>query len=327
MNFPTVRPRRLRRNQVIRDMVAETTLSIDDFVYPIFVIEGENVRNPIKSMPGIYQLSLEHAIQEAKEAFDLGIKSIILFGIPEKKDEMGSEAYSEDSIITRAIHEIKSKLPDLIVIADACLCEYTSHGHCGVLNKNGNVLNDKTLELLKKEAYVYAKMGADIIAPSGMMDGMVKAIRESLDDNGFENVAIMSYSAKYSSNFYGPFRDAAESAPAFGDRKSYQMDFRNSNEAIKEMMLDIEEGADFLMVKPALAYLDVIRMAKDRFPYIPLAAYNVSGEYSMVKSAGQMGWIDEKAIMFEILTAIKRAGADIIITYFAKDITKIIVGG
>ncbi len=327
MNFPTVRPRRLRRNQVIRDMVAETTLSIDDFVYPIFVIEGENVRNPIKSMPGIYQLSLEHAIQEAKEAFDLGIKSIILFGIPEKKDEMGSEAYSEDSIITRAIHEIKSKLPDLIVIADACLCEYTSHGHCGVLNKNGNVLNDKTLELLKKEAYVYAKMGADIIAPSGMMDGMVKAIRESLDDNGFENVAIMSYSAKYSSNFYGPFRDAAESAPAFGDRKSYQMDFRNSNEAIKEMMLDIEEGADFLMVKPALAYLDVIRMAKDRFPYIPLAAYNVSGEYSIVKAAGQMGWIDEKAIMFEILTAIKRAGADIIITYFAKDITKIIVGG
>lgn len=327
MNFPTVRPRRLRRNQAIRDMVAETTLSIDDFVYPIFVIEGENVRNPIKSMPGIYQLSLEHAIQEAKEAFDLGIKSIILFGIPEKKDEMGSEAYSEDSIITRAIHEIKSKLPDLIVIADACLCEYTSHGHCGVLNKNGNVLNDKTLELLKKEAYVYAKMGADIIAPSGMMDGMVKAIRESLDDNGFENVAIMSYSAKYSSNFYGPFRDAAESAPAFGDRKSYQMDFRNSNEAIKEMMLDIEEGADFLMVKPALAYLDVIRMAKDRFPYIPLAAYNVSGEYSIVKAAGQMGWIDEKAIMFEILTAIKRAGADIIITYFAKDITKIIVGG
>ena len=326
MNFPTVRPRRLRRNQVIRDMVAETTLSIDDFVYPIFVIEGENVRNPIKSMPGIYQLSLEHAIQEAKEAFDLGIKSIILFGIPEKKDEMGSEAYSEDSIITRAIHEIKSKLPDLIVIADACLCEYTSHGHCGVLNKNGNVLNDKTLELLKKEAYVYAKMGADIIAPSGMMDGMVKAIRESLDDNGFENVAIMSYSAKYSSNFYGPFRDAAESAPAFGDRKSYQMDFRNSNEAIKEMMLDIEEGADFLMVKPALAYLDVIRMAKDRFPYIPLAAYNVSGEYSMVKAASQMEWIDEKAIMVEILTAIKRAGADIIITYFAKDIAKILGG-
>ncbi len=326
MNFPTVRPRRLRRNQTIRDMVAETTLTINDFVYPIFVIEGKDIKNPVKSMPGIYQLSLEYAIEEAKEAFDSGIRSVILFGIPEKKDEMGSEAYAEDGIIARAIHEIKSKLPDLIFIADACLCEYTSHGHCGVLDKNGNVLNDKTLELLKKEAYVYAKMGADIIAPSGMMDGMVKAIRESLDENGFENVAIMSYSAKYSSNFYGPFRDAAESAPAFGDRKSYQMDFRNANEAIKEMMLDIEEGADFLMVKPALAYLDVIRMAKERFPYIPLAAYNVSGEYSMVKAAGQMGWIDEKAIMVEILTAIKRAGADIIITYFAKDIAKILGG-
>lgn len=324
MGFPTIRPRRLRRNKTIRDMVAETTLSIDDFVHPIFVIEGKDIKNPIKSMPGIYQLSLEHAFNEAKEAFDLGIKSIILFGIPEKKDEMGSQAYAEGGIIARAIHEIKSNLPDLIVIADACLCEYTSHGHCGVLDKNGNVLNDPTLELLKKEAYVYAKMGADIIAPSGMMDGMVKAIRESLDENGFEDVAIMSYSAKYSSNFYGPFRDAAESAPAFGDRKSYQMDFRNANEAIKEMMLDIDEGADFIMVKPALAYLDVIRLAKEQFPYIPLAAYNVSGEYSMVKVAGQMGWIDEKAVMIEILTAIKRAGADIIITYFAKDIAKIL---
>ncbi len=326
MNFPIARPRRLRKNQAIRDIVAETTLSIDDFVYPIFVIEGKDIKNPIKSMPGIYQLSLEYAIEEAKEAFNMGIRSIILFGIPEKKDEMGSEAYAEDGIIARAIHETKSNLPDLIVIADACLCEYTSHGHCGMLDKKGNVLNDATLELLKKEAYVYAKMGADIIAPSGMMDGMVKAIRESLDDNGFEDIAIMSYSAKYSSNFYGPFRDAAESAPAFGDRKSYQMDFRNANEAIKEMMLDIEEGADFLMVKPALAYLDVIRIAKDQFPYIPLAAYNVSGEYSMVKAAGQMGWIDEKTIMIEILTAIKRAGADIIITYFAKDIAKILGG-
>jgi len=326
MNFPITRPRRLRRNQAIRDMVAETTLSIDDFVYPIFVIEGTDIKNPVKSMPGIYQLSLEHAIEEAKEAYNLGIKSIILFGIPEKKDETGSEAYAENGIIARAIHEIKSKLPNLIVIADACLCEYTSHGHCGVLDKNGNVLNDPTLELLKKEAYVYAKMGADIIAPSGMMDGMVKAIRESLDENGFEDVAIMSYSAKYSSNFYGPFRDAAESAPAFGDRKSYQMDFRNVNEAIKEMMLDIEEGADFLMVKPALAYLDVIKTAKEQFPYIPLAAYNVSGEYSMIKAAGKMGWIDEKATMVEILTAIKRAGADIIITYFAKDIATILGG-
>ncbi|AEA33311.1 porphobilinogen synthase [Hippea maritima] len=326
MKFPITRPRRLRKNQIIRDMVAETTLSIDDFVYPIFVIEGKDIKNPVKSMPGIYQLSLEHAVEEAKEAYDLGIKSIILFGIPEKKDEVGSQAYAEDGIIAKAINKIKSKLPDLIVIADACLCEYTSHGHCGILDKDGNVLNDPTLELLKKEAYVYAKMGADIIAPSGMMDGMVKAIRESLDENGFEDVAIMSYSAKYSSSFYGPFRDAAESAPAFGDRKSYQMDFRNANEAIKEIMLDIEEGADFVMVKPALAYLDVIRIAKEQFPYMPIAAYNVSGEYSMVKAAGKMGWVDENSITIEILTAIKRAGADLIITYFAKDMAKLIRG-
>ncbi len=324
MRFPTTRARRLRKTTQLRDMVAQTKLDLDDFVYPIFVREGENIKSPVESMPGIYQLSIDNAIKEAKEAFDLGIKSVILFGIPDKKDEFGSEAYAEDGIIAKAINSIKSAIPELVVIADACLCEYTSHGHCGVLDKNGNVLNDETLKLLKKEAYVYAKMGADIIAPSGMMDGMVKAIRESLDENGFYDVSIMSYAVKYSSAFYGPFRDAAESAPAFGDRKSYQMDFRNADEAIKECMLDIEEGADFLMVKPALAYLDVIRLVKEKFPYMPLAAYNVSGEYSMIKAAALKGWVDEKAIMIETLTAIKRAGADIIITYFAKDIAEIL---
>ena len=326
MNFPTIRPRRLRSSKAIRDMVAETNLTISDLVYPIFVKEGISDRVPVESMPGIFQLSLEDAKSEAREAYELGIKAVILFGIPESKDELGSEAYSEEGIIARAIYEIKSAVPELVVIADACLCEYTSHGHCGILDKNGNVLNDPTLELLKKEAYVYAKMGADIIAPSGMMDGMVKAIRSALDESGFYNTAIMSYSVKYSSSFYGPFRDAAESAPAFGDRKSYQMDFRNANEAIKEAQLDIEEGADYLMVKPALAYLDVINLIKREFPYMPLAAYNVSGEYSMVKAAAQNGWIDERAIVFEILTAIKRAGADIIITYFAKNIAKILGG-
>ena len=326
MNFPTIRPRRLRSSKAIRDMVAETNLTISDLVYPIFVKEGISDRVPVESMPGIFQLSLEDAKSEAREAYELGIKAVILFGIPESKDELGSEAYSEEGIIARAIYEIKSAVPELVVIADACLCEYTSHGHCGILDKNGNVLNDPTLELLKKEAYVYAKMGADIIAPSGMMDGMVKAIRSALDESGFYNTAIMSYSVKYSSSFYGPFRDAAESAPAFGDRKSYQMDFRNANEAIKEAQLDIEEGADYLMVKPALAYLDVINLIKREFPYMPLAAYNVSGEYSMVKAAAQNGWIDERAIVFEILTAIKRAGADIIITYFAKNIAEILGG-
>ncbi len=324
MHFPNIRPRRLRNSKNIRDMIAETSLSISDFIYPIFIKEGIEKKIEVASMPNIYQFPIEEAKNEAKEAFDLGIKSFILFGVPEKKDEMGSQAYDENGIIAQAIYEIKSYLPDAVIIADACLCEYTSHGHCGILDKNGKLLNDPTLELLKKEAFVYAKMGADIIAPSGMMDGMVKAIRESLDENGFYDVAIMSYAVKYSSAFYGPFRDAAESAPAFGDRKSYQMDFRNSKEAIKECMLDIEEGADYLMVKPALSYLDVIKRVKDEFYYMPLAAYNVSGEYSMVKAAAKMGWIDETAMMIETLTSIKRAGADIIITYFAKDIAKIL---
>ena len=324
MKFPEMRARRLRRSKNIRDMVAQTMLRTDDFVYPIFVREGKNIKNPINSMPGIYQLSIDEAIKEAKDAYGLGVKSVILFGIPEHKDDKGSEAYSESGVIARAINEIKSSLPELVVIADACFCEYTSHGHCGILNKEGELLNDPTLEMLKEEAYVYAKMGADIIAPSGMIDGMVKAIRESLDENGFSDKAIMSYSVKYSSAYYGPFRDAAQSAPAFGDRKSYQMDYRNSDEAIKECMLDIEEGADYLMVKPALSYLDVIERVKNEFPYMPLAAYNVSGEYSMVKAAAKMGWIDEKPLMVEMLTSIKRAGADIILTYFAKDIARMI---
>lgn len=324
MKFPYTRPRRLRVNNAVRSMVQETRVDTDDFIYPIFVCSGNGVRNPIESMPGIFQLSIDEAKKEAKEAYDLGIKSVILFGIPQHKDEMGSEAYSENGIIAKAINEIKSYLPDLVVVADACLCEYTSHGHCGIVDKNGRLLNDPTLDLLKKEAYVYAKMGADIIAPSGMIDGMVGAIRESLDSNDFENVSVMSYSAKYSSAFYGPFRDAAESAPAFGDRKTYQMDYHNAQEAIKEVLLDIREGADYIMVKPALAYLDVIRIVKDKFPYMPLVSYNVSGEYSMVKAAAKMGWIDEKSMMMETLTAIKRAGADIIITYFAKDAAKIL---
>ncbi len=326
MKFPETRARRLRKTENIRDMVAQTHLNISDFVYPIFVREGKNVKNPIDSMPGIYQLSIDEAVKEVKEAYLLGIKSVILFGIPNVKDELGTQAYDENGIIAKAIYEVKSAVPELVVVADACFCEYTSHGHCGVLNKEGELLNDPTLDMLKKEAYVYAKMGADIIAPSGMMDGMVKVIRESLDENGFYNTAIMSYSVKYSSSFYGPFRDAAESAPAFGDRKSYQMDYRNADEAIKECMLDIEEGADYLMVKPALSYLDVIRNVKERFEYMPLAAYNVSGEYSMVKAAAKRGWVDEKQIMIEMLTSIKRAGADIIITYFAKDMAKILGG-
>ena len=324
MLYPFTRGRRLRVTRQIRDMVAETSLDINDFIYPIFVKEGIDSKQPVESMPGIYQFPLKEAVEEAKRAFSYGIGSVILFGIPQHKDEKGSEAYSEDGIIAKAIHEVKSALPEMTVIADACLCEYTSHGHCGLLDDKGRVMNDPTLELLKKEAYVYAKMGADIIAPSGMMDGMVKAIRESLDSNGFSDVSVMSYAVKYSSGFYGPFRDAAESAPAFGDRRSYQMDFRNAKEAIKECMLDIEEGADFLMVKPALSYLDVIRLVKEAFSFMPLVAYNVSGEYSMVKAAGKMGWIDEEAVMVEILTSIKRAGADAIITYFALDMAQML---
>jgi len=292
---------------------------VKDFVYPLFVKEGILTPVDIESMPGVQQLPLKDLVEKAKEAHNLGIPAVILFGIPSYKDELGTEAYNEKGMIVQAIKAVKDAVPELVVIADTCFCEYTSHGHCGVIDEEGRLLNEPTRELLRKEACVYAKAGADVIAPSGMIDGMVSAIRESLDKEGYEDVAIMSYSAKYISSFYGPFRDVAESSPQFGDRKAYQMDIANSREAIKEVMLDIEEGADIVMVKPALPYLDVIKEVSNKFPYIPLAAYNVSGEYAMVKAAGKLGYIDENAVMMEMLTSIRRAGADIIITYFALD--------
>jgi porphobilinogen synthase len=322
MFFPTYRPRRLRRNEVIREMVRETKLSVSDFVYPVFVLPGEKIKEEISSMPGMFRQSIDNVIDEIKEAKDLGIRAILLFGIPEKKDELGSEGYDENGIIQRALRRIKEKIEGVILITDVCMCEYTSHGHCGII-REGEVDNDKTLEYLARISVSHAKAGADIVAPSDMMDGRVGAIREALDKNGFENVAIMSYSAKYASAFYGPFREAAESAPQFGNRRGYQMDSPNVREALREIALDIEEGADIVMVKPALSYLDVIRAAREEFNY-PLAAYNVSGEYSMVKAAGRLGWIDETQIMMEILGSIKRAGADIIITYFAKEAAKVL---
>ncbi len=321
MGFPVHRPRRLRVNENIRRMVRETKLSVDDLVQPFFVIYGEKVRNPVESMPGVYQLSIDYLVEEVKKARDLGIPAVILFGIPEKKDPVASGAYDENGIIQRAVRAIKEKVDDIIVITDVCLCEYTSHGHCGLV-KGSEVLNDPTLELLAKTAVSHAKAGADIVAPSDMMDGRVAAIREALDGEGFYNVAIMSYSVKYASSYYGPFRDAADSAPKFGDRRSYQMDPPNAKEAIKEASLDIEEGADIIMVKPALPYLDVIRLVKDTFPEIPLAAYNVSGEYSMIKAAAKLGWIDYERVVMETLVGIKRAGADIILTYFAMEVAE-----
>jgi len=321
-SFPINRLRRLRQNSAIRDMFSETTLTKNDFIYPLFVVEGKGVKNAISSMPGIFQLSIDYIIKECKEVTKLGIPAVILFGIPDKKDELGSGAYDDKGIIQKAIRGIKKEVPELIVITDVCLCEYTSHGHCGII-KNGKVLNDPTLKLLAAEALSHAKAGADIVAPSDMMDGRVGAIRNILDDNNFENVPIMAYSAKYSSSFYGPFREAAESTPQFGDRKTYQMDFRNSDEALREIALDIDEGADIIMVKPALSYLDIIRRAKDNFN-IPIAAYNVSGEYSIIKAAGANGWIEEQKMMMEILFAIKRAGTDVIISYFAKEAVKLL---
>jgi porphobilinogen synthase len=320
--FPANRLRRLRRTAAFRDMFRETSLSAADFIYPLFIVEGENVKKEISSMPAQYQLSIDNALIECEEMINLGVSSTILFGIPNKKDEVGSGAYAEDGIIQKATRTIKDKFPDLIVITDVCLCEYTSHGHCGVI-EDGSVLNDKTLELLVKEAVSHARSGADMIAPSDMMDGRIGAIREALDADGFSDTPIMAYSAKYSSAFYGPFREAAESAPQFGDRKSYQMDFGNSDEALREIALDIQEGADIVMVKPALSYLDVIRRTKDNFN-VPVCAYNVSGEYSMVKAAAQNGWLDGEKVMMEILTSIKRAGADVIITYFAKEAAKLL---
>ncbi|GBD38023.1 Delta-aminolevulinic acid dehydratase [bacterium HR37] len=320
MLFPAYRPRRLRKNEGIRTLTRETRLSVEELVYPLFVVPGEKVKEEIPSMPGIFRYSVDEAVNEVKEIKDLGIQAILIFGIPERKDEYGSEAYDENGIVQRALRRIREKVEDVVLITDVCMCEYTSHGHCGIIEK-GNVHNDKTLKYLGKIALSHAKAGADIVAPSDMMDGRVGFIREMLDKNGFENIAIMSYSAKYASAFYGPFREAAYSTPQFGDRRGYQMDPSNIREALREIAMDIEEGADIVMVKPALSYLDVIRAVREEFDH-PVAAYNVSGEYSMVKAAGKLGWIDESQVAMEILTSIKRAGADIIITYFAKEIAK-----
>jgi porphobilinogen synthase len=324
MEFPAYRPRRLRRNEKIRALVRETSLSPENLIYPIFVGPGKNKAQPVSSMPGVAQLSVDLAVKECEEVQALDIPAVILFGIPEHKDSAGTEAYADGGIVQQAIRAIKEKTPGLLLITDVCLCEYTDHGHCGVI-KNGDVDNDSTLELLAKEALSHARAGADIVAPSDMMDGRVGVIRQSLDQNGFEQIAIMAYAAKYASGFYGPFREAAESTPQFGDRRSYQMDPANADEALREVELDIREGADIVMVKPAMAYLDIVYRVKQKFGY-PVAAYNVSGEYSMIKAAGQNGWIDEERIMLEVLFAIKRAGADMILTYFAKDVARLFAG-
>ena len=321
-NFPVSRLRRLRKTPALRDMFRGTTVSKADLIYPLFIVEGENVKKEISSMPDQFQLSIDNVIRECGELETLSIKGVLLFGIPLEKDEVGSGAYADDGIIQRATREIKKNFPEMLVITDVCLCEYTSHGHCGVV-EDGYVQNDATLELLAREAVSHAQAGADIIAPSDMMDGRVAAIRKALDEAGFAETPIMAYSAKFSSAFYGPFREAAESAPQFGDRKTYQMDFGNGDEAMREIALDIQEGADIVMVKPALSYLDLIRRTKDTFN-MPVAAYNVSGEYSMVKAAASNGWLDGEKVMMEILTSIKRAGADVIITYFAKDAARIL---
>ena len=314
------RPRRLRRSETLRAMVRETSLSPDDFIYPLFVCDGQNVKREIGSMPGVYNLSVENLLKEVESARASGVKSIILFGVPDHKDATGTQAYAEDGVIQRAIRSVKRNIPDVVVIADNCLCEYTDHGHCGIIEK-GEVLNDATLDLLARTAVSQAEAGADIIAPSNMMDGFVAAIRSALDDSGFEQIPIMSYAVKYASGFYGPFREAAQSTPQFGDRRGYQMDPANSREAIREARLDVEQGADMLIVKPALAYLDIIKAVKERFD-LPVAAYQVSGEYSMIKAAALNGWIDEERIVAETLTSIKRAGADMILTYFAKEMSE-----
>ena len=313
-----IRPRRLRKNETIRSMVAETAVNPDSLVYPMFVVEGEKVKEPIPSMPGQFRFSIDEILKELESCVALGLKSILLFGIPSYKDEMASSAYDDDGIVQRAVRSIKTKFPDLYVITDVCLCEYMSHGHCGIVKEDGDVDNDPTLELLAKTALSHAEAGADMVAPSDMMDGRVAAIREKLDEGGYQNLPIMAYSAKFASAYYGPFRDAADSAPHFGNRKSYQMDVRNGREALREVELDIEEGADIVMVKPGLAFLDVLRQTAEMC-CVPVAVYKVSGEYSMVKAAALAGWIDENAIIRENLLAFKRAGADIIITYHAKE--------
>jgi porphobilinogen synthase len=324
MSFPTTRLRRLRAGPVFRQMVRETTLAPDDFIYPMFVVHGQGMRREITSMPGIYQLSVDQAIAEAQETAGLGIPSIILFGIPAMKDEVGSENFSDEGIVQQAIRAIKDTSPELIVVADVCMCEYTDHGHCGIV-QDDEIANDATLGILQKAAVSYARAGADIVAPSGMMDGMVGAIRSALDAEGFINVSILSYAIKYASAFYGPFREAAEGAPKFGDRKTHQMDPANAREALRELGLDIEEGADMVMVKPALPYLDIIRRVRDAC-HLPVAAYNVSGEYAMIKAAAANGWLDERAVVLELLTGIKRAGADLILTYHAKDAARWLAG-
>lgn len=320
--LPIKRYRRLRYNPLVRDMVRETVLTKNDFIYPLFVVPGENVKNPVRSMPGVYQLSIDMLVKECAEVASLGLKAVILFGIPEHKDEVGSGAYDENGIIQRSIRAIKKEVPNLLVITDVCLCEYTSHGHCGILDGE-EIVNDATVSLLVKEALSHADAGADMIAPSDMMDGRIYAIRKALDYKGHTKIPIMSYAAKYASGYYGPFRDAADSTPAFGDRRSHQMDIGNSEEALREVEADIEENADIVMVKPAGPYLDIIRKVKDTFG-MPTAAYQVSGEYAMIKAAGANGWIDEPRVMMESLYAIKRAGADMILTYFAKDAAKLL---
>ncbi len=318
MQFPRYRPRRLRATETLRAMVRETELNANDFIYPLFVMPGTGVRNEVSSMPGVFQLSLDQLPAEIDELKTLGIPSVILFGLPESKDEAGTGAYAEDGIVQQAIRAIKAHDKDFYVITDVCMCEYTSHGHCGALDDAGCVMNDVTLEMLAQTAVSHAEAGADMVAPSDMMDGRVGAIRGALDAEGFSGVPIMAYSAKYSSAYYGPFRDAADSAPTFGDRRAYQMDPANSEEALRETAMDIDEGADIVMVKPALSYMDIIRRVKDEFGY-PTAAYNVSGEYAMVKAAAENGWIDEKKVVLETLLSFKRAGADLILTYHAKD--------
>jgi porphobilinogen synthase len=319
------RHRRLRRNGVIRSMVRETHLDVTDLIAPLFVVEGENIREEVPSMPGVFHFSVDRLEEELSELVDLGIPSVIVFGVPSKKDAVGSEAYAEEGIVQRAIRRIKERYPDLYVIADTCLCQYTDHGHCGVV-RDGEIVNDESLELLTRTAVSQARAGADMIAPSNMMDGFVRSIRQGLDEAGFEYTPILSYAVKYASSFYGPFREAAHSAPQFGDRRSYQMDPSNVREALREAASDVEEGADLLMVKPGLAYMDIICRVRERFD-LPIVAYNVSGEYSMVKAAAERGWIDERGVVMELLTGMKRAGADLILTYHAKDAARWLRGG
>jgi porphobilinogen synthase len=320
MAHPMFRPRRLREKGLFRKLVRETALAVDDLMYPMFAVHGRGVREPIPSMPGQCRLSVDELVKDAKDVAGLGIPALLLFGLPGVKDPRGSEAYADDGIVQQAVRAVKDTVPDLLVVTDVCLCQYTSHGHCGIV-EDGSVRNDPTLELLARTAVSHAEAGADMVAPSDMMDGRVAAIREALDETSYGEVPIMAYSAKYASSFYGPFRDAADSVPQFGDRRSYQMDPANGTEAMREIALDIDEGADIVMVKPALPYLDIIWRAKTEFG-VPLAAYSVSGEYAMIRAAGQLGWLDEERAMMEALTAIRRAGADIVITYFAKDVVR-----